>query len=42
MEERKHKLQQAASGMQDTRSSTWINVWNQYGAASLYEVPGRK
>ena len=42
MEERKYKLQQAASGMQDTQGSTWINAWNQYGAASLSEVPGRK
>lgn len=42
MEERKYKLQQAASGMQDTQGSTWINAWNQYGEASLSEVPGRK
>ena len=28
MEERKYKLQQAASGMQDTQGSTWINAWN--------------
>jgi hypothetical protein len=42
MEERKYKLQQAASGMQDTQGSTWINAWSQYGAANLSEVPGRK
>lgn len=42
MEERKYKLQQAASGMLDTQGSTWINAWNRYGAASLSEVPGRK
>lgn len=42
MEERKYKLQQTASGMQDTQGSTWINTWNQYGAANLSEVPGRK
>lgn len=42
MEERKYKLQQAASGMQDTQGSTCINAWNQYGEASLSEVPGRK
>lgn len=42
MEERKYKLQQAASGMQDTHGSTWINAWNKYGAASLSEAPGRK
>lgn len=42
MEERKYKLQQTASEMQDTQGSTWINAWNQYGAASLSEVPGRK
>lgn len=42
MEETKYKLQQAASGMQDTQGSTWINAWNQYGEASLSEVPGRK
>lgn len=42
MEERKYKLQQTASGMQDTQGSTWINAWNQYGTASLSEVPGRK
>ena len=28
MEERKYKLQQAASGMQDTQGSTWINARN--------------
>lgn len=42
MEERKYKLQQTASGMQDTQRSTWINAWNQYGEAPLSEVPGRK
>lgn len=42
MEETKYKLQQTASGMQDTQRSTWINAWNQYGEASLSEVPGRK
>lgn len=42
MEERKYKLQQTASGMQDTQRSTWINAWNQYGETSLSEVPGRK
>lgn len=42
MEERKYKHQQAASGMQDTQGSTWINAWNQYGEATLSEVPGRK
>lgn len=42
MEERKYKLQQTASGMQDTQGSTWINAWNQYRAATLSEVPGRK
>lgn len=42
MEERKYKLQQTASGMQDTQGSTWINAWSQYGAANLSEVPGRK
>lgn len=42
MEERKYKLQQAASGMQDIQGSTWINAWDKYGAASLSEVPGRK
>lgn len=42
MEERKYKLQQTASGMQDTQGSIWINAWIQYGAANLSEVPGRK
>ena len=42
MEERKYKLQQTDSGMQDTQGSTWINAWNKYGAASLSDVPGRK
>lgn len=42
MEERKYKLQQTDSGMQDTKGSTWINAWNKYGAASLSDVPGRK
>ena len=42
MEERKYKLQQTASEMQDTQSSTWINAWNKYGTASLSDVPGRK
>ena len=42
MEERKYKLQQTASGMQDAQGSTWINAWNKYGAASLSKAPGRK
>jgi hypothetical protein len=42
MEDRKYKLQQAASRMLDTQGSTWINAWNKYGAASLFDVPGRK